>query len=617
MIARILPQGQGVAGLLRYLFGPGRKNEHEDPRIVAAWNGAPGRLEPPRDDRGRPRVGRLAGLLEQPLALLGDRAPDSPVWHFMARCHPKDPQLPDRAWAAITTELMHRLGLSRRGLEHAGVRWVAVCHGDNHVHVVATLARQDGGRARLSRERVIAGQVRQWAEAGGWTTDLAERDRYQLRSAPAPDRTAARRPTRAEAEKARRNERPEAPRVTLRKMVQAAAAGARTEAEFAARLAELGALARWRTSPATGEVTGYTVGLPGDLTAARPGAPARQVWYSGRRLAPDLSWPKLAARWAGPRLSGQAMTWEAARAILAREVTRAARSARTEAEFESALARAGLLVHWRAGPGPQADRASPAERTGADRGGPSGRTGTGRTGPSGRTGADRSARTGYAVSLPGLAGPGGQPRWIAGGQLADDLALGALRKRWAAGRAGAAPGPEEMFGGADQGAIYDYAARVADWAAAQVRASPPGQASDAAWAAADVLAAAYAATRNPGLRQAAAGLERAARPPWGRIPERAGAGDALRTAAWCLYRCQPRHSPGRALLAALARLADAIAALRRAQQHAAQAEAARRAAEWIRAPGTATAFRPQAPTEAALRAARRASGPQPRRGRGL
>ena len=581
MIGRILPRGNGVAGLLRYLLGPGRSNKHVNPRIVAAWNGDPARLEPPRNARGRPDVTRLAGLLEQPLALLGDRAPKDPVFHVMCRCAPGDPDLPDRAMAAIAAEFMHRTGLSRRGLEHRGVRWVAVCHGDNHVHVMATLARQDGGRARLSRERIILGQVRRWAEAAGWTDDPAERARYRLQAAPRPDRTAARRPTRAEAEKARRNSRPEAPRVTLRRMIQAAAAGARTEAEFTGLLAEYNVLVKWRTSPSTGEVTGYAAGLPGDLTAARPGSPARQIYYGGRQLAPDLTWPKLAARWGGPRLSGQAMTPGAARAVLAREVTRAARAASTEAGFEAALAGAGLLARWRPGPGP-------------------------------------SGRAGYAVSLPGLTGPGGQPVWAAGGQLAPHLTLGAMRARWAAGRPGAAPGPEELFGGADRAAVYAYAAGVADWAARELRTRQPARAtSDIAWAAADVLAAAYTATRNPGLRQAAAGFERAARPPWGRVPPRTPAGDALRTAAWCLYRCQRRHSPGTVLLLALASLARAIAELRQAQRRQAQAEAALRAARWIEAPATATAFRPPRPEQSVSRAARRAPAPQPRRGRAL
>ena len=181
-----------------------------------------------------------------------------------------------------------------------------------------------------------------------------------------------------------------------------------------------------------------------------------------------------------------------------------------------------------------------------------------------------------------------------------------------------APGPAEAFGGADRAAIYAYAAAVADWAARELRTrQPAARTTDVAWAAADVLTAAYIATRNPGLREAAAGFERAARPPWGRVPPRTSAGDALRTAAWCLYRCQRSHSPGTRLLLALADLARAIAALRETQKRLAQAEAARRAARWIEAPGTATAFRPQRPAPSVQRAARRASGPQPRRGRSL
>jgi hypothetical protein len=32
---------------------------------------------------------------------------------------------------------MHRTGLSERGLEDKGVRWVAVHHGGNHVHIAS------------------------------------------------------------------------------------------------------------------------------------------------------------------------------------------------------------------------------------------------------------------------------------------------------------------------------------------------------------------------------------------------------------------------------------------------------------------------------------------------
>ena len=41
-----------------------------------------------------------------------------------------------------------------------------------------------------------------------------------------------------------------------------------------------------------GQVTGYSVALPGDTT--KDGGP---VWYGGGKLAPDLTWPKLRQRW--------------------------------------------------------------------------------------------------------------------------------------------------------------------------------------------------------------------------------------------------------------------------------------------------------------------------------
>jgi hypothetical protein len=31
-------RGRQISGLLRYLFGPGRANEHTDPHLVAAWD---------------------------------------------------------------------------------------------------------------------------------------------------------------------------------------------------------------------------------------------------------------------------------------------------------------------------------------------------------------------------------------------------------------------------------------------------------------------------------------------------------------------------------------------------------------------------------------------------
>jgi len=282
MIAKISdPRGKRVAGLIRYLFGPGQREEHADPHIVAGWR-HPAELEPPLRPDGHRDFRRLTGLLQQPHAALGPRGFDRPVWHCAVRAAPEDRVLSDDEWAQIVGDIMHRTGLAPPRQDDDAVRWVAVRHGADHIHVVAMLARQDGGRPRLSNERYRVREACRAAE-----------ERYGLRRTAPGDRTAARRPTRAESEKARRSGRLEAPRVALRRAVSIAAAGASSEAEFFARLADAGVLVRQRRSTRNpGEITGYAVALPGDT--ARGGGP---VWFGGGKLAADLTWPKLRARW--------------------------------------------------------------------------------------------------------------------------------------------------------------------------------------------------------------------------------------------------------------------------------------------------------------------------------
>ena len=201
--------------------------------------------------------------------------------------------LSDDEWAAIAHDVMDRTGLSPYGQEDEAVRWVAVRHGDDHIHLVAMLARQDGGKPSVSWERY---KVR--------AACLAAEQRYGLRFTAPADHTAARRPTRAENEKAARRGLDEAPRITLRRQVTTAAAGAGSEDEFFARLDQAGVLVRKRfsvTSP--GQVTGYSVALPADT--AKDGGP---VWHGGGKLAADLSWPKLQQRWTPTRTAA----WPAA-----------------------------------------------------------------------------------------------------------------------------------------------------------------------------------------------------------------------------------------------------------------------------------------------------------------
>ena len=102
-----------------------------------------------------------------------------------------------------------------------------------------------------------------------------------------------------ENEKAARRGLDEAPRITLRRQVTTAAAAAGSEHEFFARLDQAGVLVRKRFSvKSPGQVTGYSVALPGDTT--KDGGP---VWYGGGKLAADLSWPKLQQRWTSHRVT--------------------------------------------------------------------------------------------------------------------------------------------------------------------------------------------------------------------------------------------------------------------------------------------------------------------------
>ena len=278
------PRGERVEPLIYYLYGPGRREEHTDPHIVAGWR-HPAELEPPLREDGRRDFRRLFGLLNQPHAAMGTWGFARPVWHCSMRAAPEDKTLSDDEWAQIACDVMHRTGLAPFGEEDDAVRWVAIRHGDDHIHLVAMLARQDGRRPRLSNERY---RVRDAC--------LAAEQRYGLRSTAPGDRTAARCPSRAESEKAARRGLEEAPRVALRRQVSTAAAAAGSEQDFFARLRQSGVLVRTRHStrdPA--QLTGYAVALPGDTTKA--GDP---VWYGGGKLAADLSLPKLRRRWPQP-----------------------------------------------------------------------------------------------------------------------------------------------------------------------------------------------------------------------------------------------------------------------------------------------------------------------------
>lgn len=261
-----------------------------NPRVVASWDAMPDLHQPRRGEDGSFGVDALAAHLSDPAVAAGvaqsepapgpnGKVPRGIVWHCSLRNSAEDVVLDDGQWAEVATELMDRTGIARAG-DPAACRWIAVRHADDHVHVAAMLVRPDNGRrVHPRRDYVVARQVCREAE-----------DRLGLIPTGAVDRTAVSAPTQAELKKAERGGRGQTSREQLRGQVREAAVSAHDVEGFFVELENRGAWVCARRG-ADGTVLGYAA--PGYLTA--DGGP---VWFSGGTLAPDLSLPKLVARWA-------------------------------------------------------------------------------------------------------------------------------------------------------------------------------------------------------------------------------------------------------------------------------------------------------------------------------
>ncbi|MFI9580463.1 relaxase/mobilization nuclease domain-containing protein [Streptomyces sp. NPDC052236] len=278
MIPRVHKRGTRTIGLINYLYGPGTHEEHIDPHLVAAWDSlAP---DPGRDPDVTYRD--LQRLLDQPVqALPKSRRPAEHVWHLSVRAAPEDPVLTDGQWADIARRMVAATGIAPDG-DDATCRWAAVRHADDHIHIIATVVREDGRQARIRQDG-----KRSQEEARKIEVD------YGLRRLNAGDGTAARRPTSAERHKAERQGKERTPREELREAVRRAVAGATGQEEFFDRLSAAGLLIRQRIAP-SGDLLGYKVALPQDRNQDR-----EPIFYAGSTLAPDLSLPRIRERWGG------------------------------------------------------------------------------------------------------------------------------------------------------------------------------------------------------------------------------------------------------------------------------------------------------------------------------
>ncbi|MGZ9933104.1 relaxase/mobilization nuclease domain-containing protein [Streptomyces sp. NC-S4] len=272
--------GSDTRGLIAYLFGPGRRDEHTNPHIVAAWDMA-GAPDPGRDPAAT--YSQLSKRLDHHVDLrtreLGGKKPPQHVWHCPVRTAPGDRYLTDAEWAEVARRIVHATGIAPEGDEKA-CRWIAVRHADDHIHIMATTVRADGRRPRTHHDGQRAQAECRKIEA-----------EFGLRRLKSGDLTAPRTPTGAERAKAERQGQTVTARHWLREQAYAVAAAVHNEADYFTVLQSLGIKVKTRLGPETGDVIGYSLAAPGDTNAA--GEP---VWYGGSKLAPDLSINRLRER---------------------------------------------------------------------------------------------------------------------------------------------------------------------------------------------------------------------------------------------------------------------------------------------------------------------------------
>ncbi len=329
-------RGDRMAGLMTYLVGPGRSNEHEEPHLVAG----DGPLMTWFDEAelGRDSALAIARHLDRPKEMYGTEVNGGHVWHASLSLRAEEGQLTDEKWREIAEEFVREMGFDDHEGTKAPCRWVAVRHGvstngNDHIHIAVNLVREDGTKAAIHNDYHRAQQVARALEQKHGLQELesAQKERATRGYDPAEREAQARSRARARHERERTKSdaqmpawdaltgtdrqakiaaelRTDQPRYLLALRVRGAATASQDEGEFVRRMRRNGLLVRPRFADGrTDVVTGYSV-------AARPSYGERPIWYGGGQLGRDLALPRLRAEWPDTPTgaSDAAKEWEAA-----------------------------------------------------------------------------------------------------------------------------------------------------------------------------------------------------------------------------------------------------------------------------------------------------------------
>lgn len=312
-------RGDRMSGLMTYLTGPGRSNEHAEPHLVAgdaalmAWH----------DDAelGRDAALSIARHLDRPRTAFGVEVPGGHVWHCSLSLRADEGMLTDEKWGEIATDFIRAMEFDDNDGTKAPCRWVAVRHGvsgngNDHIHIAVNLVREDGTKASIHKDfqRAQAAARALEVKHGLEPLESARAERATRGYDPAEREAQARARARAKYERTRprlgadaprwehlagddrqariaAELRTDQPRYLLALKVRGCAAAAGDEAEFVRRMRRSGLLVRPRYADGrTDVITGYSV-------AERPTAGERPIWYGGGHLGRDLTLPRLRDGW--------------------------------------------------------------------------------------------------------------------------------------------------------------------------------------------------------------------------------------------------------------------------------------------------------------------------------
>ncbi|MEZ2390212.1 relaxase/mobilization nuclease domain-containing protein [bacterium RCC_150] len=323
-------KGDRMVGLINYLAGPGRANEHKDQRVIAASECIVGAGVGQRlDAESAIALGRE---LDIPRAVFGaGREGSKHVFHASLSLPADEGQLSDEAWGRIARDFAEKMGFTG-GDGKPPCRWVAIHHGsskagNDHIHLAVSMVREDGTRWS---------QHKDFKRAQEACAELEEK--HGLRVVRGAHAERGYHPK--ERERAVAMGAPELDRDRLQRVLRAASTASVDEAEFVRRLRRCGILVRPRFAQGgTGAVAGYSVALRPESKADRP------VWFGGGKIARDLTLPQLRKGWTvtDETVTAALAEWQAAAqgrrpSIQGREVHEP-----TPADWEKATAEVGEL----------------------------------------------------------------------------------------------------------------------------------------------------------------------------------------------------------------------------------------------------------------------------------